>query len=41
MAGELLPADIVEILPSEAEAGAWGAVAIARTAGATGGPRRG
>lgn len=32
-AGELLPADIVEILPSEAEAGAWGAVAIARTAG--------
>ena len=35
-AGELLPADIVEILPSEAEAGAWGAVAIARGAGAAG-----
>lgn len=33
LAGELLPADIVEILPAEAEAGAWGAVAIARTAG--------
>jgi len=29
-AGDLLPADIVEILPSDAEAGAWGAVAIAR-----------
>jgi glucokinase len=35
-AGELLPADIVEILPSEAEAGAWGAVAIARQAGSAG-----
>jgi glucokinase len=35
-AGELLPADIVEILPSEAEAGAWGAVAIARGAGTAG-----
>ena len=33
LAGELLPADIVEILPAEAEAGAWGAVAVARTAG--------
>jgi predicted NBD/HSP70 family sugar kinase len=33
-AGELLPADIVEILPPDAEAGAWGAVAIARDAGA-------
>ena len=32
-AAELLPADVVEILPSEAEAGAWGAVAIARHAG--------
>lgn len=32
-AGELLPADIVEILPAEAEAGAWGAVAIARSRG--------
>jgi glucokinase len=31
-AGELLPADIVEILPIGSEAGAWGAVAIARTA---------
>ena len=31
-AGELLPADIVEILPPDAEAGAWGAVAIARDA---------
>lgn len=37
-AGELLPAGIVEILPSEAEAGAWGAVAIARSAGTTGDP---
>jgi predicted NBD/HSP70 family sugar kinase len=35
LAGELLPDDIVEILPSEAEAGAWGAVAIARRAGST------
>ena len=33
MAGALLPADIVAILPPEAEAGAWGAVAIARSAG--------
>jgi glucokinase len=32
MAGELLPADIVDVLPPEAEAGAWGAVAVARTA---------
>jgi glucokinase len=32
-AGQLLPADIVQILPAEAEAGAWGAVAIARTRG--------
>ena len=32
LAGELLPADIVEVLPPEAEAGAWGAVAMARTA---------
>ena len=39
MAGALLPADIVAILPSEAEAGAWGAVAIARSAGSTEGPR--
>jgi glucokinase len=31
-AGELLPADIVDVLPPEAEAGAWGAVAVARTA---------
>jgi glucokinase len=31
-AAELLPADIVEVLPPEAEAGAWGAVAVARTA---------
>jgi glucokinase len=31
MAGELLPADIVDVLPPEAEAGAWGAVAVART----------
>lgn len=31
-AGELLPADIVEILPSGSEAGAWGAIAIARHA---------
>ncbi len=35
MAGALLPTDIVAILPSEAEAGAWGAVAIARSAGTT------
>jgi glucokinase len=34
LAGELLPADIVEVLPPEAEAGAWGAVAVARAAGA-------
>ena len=33
LAGELLPADIVDVLPPEAEAGAWGAVAVARTAG--------
>ncbi len=32
LAGELLPADIVEVLPPHAEAGAWGAVAVARTA---------
>jgi glucokinase-like ROK family protein len=31
-AAELLPADIVDVLPPEAEAGAWGAVAVARTA---------
>jgi glucokinase len=31
MAGQLLPADIVDVLPPEAEAGAWGAVAVART----------
>jgi glucokinase len=31
LAGELLPADIVDVLPPEAEAGAWGAVAVART----------
>ncbi|MGH2473811.1 MAG: ROK family protein [Candidatus Limnocylindrales bacterium] len=31
LAGELLPADIVHVLPPEAEPGAWGAVAIART----------
>jgi predicted NBD/HSP70 family sugar kinase len=31
-AGELLPADIVDVLPPEAEAGAWGAVAVARNA---------
>jgi hypothetical protein len=30
LAGELLPADIVDVLPPEAEAGAWGAVAVAR-----------
>ncbi len=30
-AGELVPADIVEVLPPEAEAGAWGAVAMAST----------
>ena len=35
LAGELLPADIVDVLPPEAEAGAWGAVAMARTAIAT------
>jgi glucokinase len=28
-AGQLLPADIVEVLPPEAEPGAWGAVAVA------------
>ncbi len=37
VAGDLLPADIVEILPSDAEVGAWGAVAIARSAGSIGG----
>jgi len=31
LAGELLPADIVDVLPPESEAGAWGAVAVART----------
>jgi predicted NBD/HSP70 family sugar kinase len=31
-AGELLPADIVDVLPADAEAGAWGAVAVARSA---------
>jgi glucokinase len=31
LAAELLPADIVDVLPPEAEAGAWGAVAVART----------
>ena len=31
LAGELLPADIVDVLPPEAEAGAWGAVAVARS----------
>jgi hypothetical protein len=30
MAAQLLPADIVDVLPPEAEAGAWGAVAVAR-----------
>jgi predicted NBD/HSP70 family sugar kinase len=29
-AGQLLPADIVDVLPPDAEAGAWGAVAVAR-----------
>lgn len=32
MAGELLPADIVDVLPPDSEAGAWGAVSVARTA---------
>ncbi|HYH94090.1 MAG TPA: ROK family protein, partial [Candidatus Saccharimonadales bacterium] len=32
LAAELLPADIVDVLPPEAEAGAWGAVAVARMA---------
>lgn len=32
LAGELLPADIVDVLPPGSEAGAWGAVAVARTA---------
>ena len=31
-AAELLPADVLEVLPPEAEAGSWGAVAVARTA---------
>jgi glucokinase len=31
LAGELLPADIVDVLPPGSEAGAWGAVAVART----------
>lgn len=35
-AGELLPADIVEVLPPEAEPGAWGAVEVARQAGSAG-----
>ena len=39
LAGELLPADIVQVLPAEAEAGAWGAVAVARTAIAASGDR--
>ena len=34
-AAALLPADIVQILPAAAEAGAWGAVAIARRAPVT------
>jgi predicted NBD/HSP70 family sugar kinase len=34
-AGELLPADIVDVLPPDSDAGAWGAVAVARTAMAT------
>jgi glucokinase len=33
-AAELLPADVVDVLPPEAEPGAWGAVAVARTHGA-------
>jgi glucokinase len=33
-AAELLPADVVDVLPPEAEPGAWGAVAVARTRGA-------
>ena len=37
-AGELLPADVVEALPVGADAGAWGAVAIAQQA--MQGPRR-
>jgi glucokinase len=39
MAGELLPADIVDVLPPDSEAGAWGAVAVARTAHPGGAPR--
>ena len=39
LAGELLPADIVDVLPPEAEAGAWGAVAMARTASAASTPQ--
>jgi predicted NBD/HSP70 family sugar kinase len=35
-AAELLPPDIVEVLPPEAEPGAWGAVAVARQAGVAG-----
>jgi predicted NBD/HSP70 family sugar kinase len=31
-AAELLPADIVDVLPPESDAGAWGAVAVARAA---------
>jgi glucokinase len=31
MAAELLPPDIVDVLPPDSEAGAWGAVAVART----------
>lgn len=41
LAGELLPADIVEILPPGSEAGAWGAVTVARQAARTHGPARG
>ena len=32
LAGELLPAGVVEALPVGADAGAWGAVAIAQVA---------
>ena len=41
LAREALPADVVQLLPPDADAGAWGAVILARSASAvaTGDPR--
>lgn len=40
LAREVLPADIVHLLPAGSDAGAWGAVVLARTAAADGPGRR-